>query len=84
MSVEIHNEIHGEIETFKRGLLKESLEKCTSDQQAFFDRLFPSGVPEDKLVGAIDLCRRTIKKNKLNLVTRHHTLSPPPKSIPYA
>lgn len=64
MSAEIHNEIHGEIETFKRGLLKESLEKCTEDQQTFFHRIFPNGVSEDKLVGAIDLCRRTIKKNE--------------------
>ncbi len=64
MSAEIHNEIHAEVETFKRGLLNEALQQCTAEQQAFFHRIFPNGVTEDKLVGAIDLCRRTIRKNK--------------------
>lgn len=64
MSAEIHQEIYAKIETFKRGLLKEALEQCTENQQAFFHRIFPDGVSEDKLVGAIDLCERTIRKNK--------------------
>lgn len=65
MSAEIHNEINAEVETFKRGLLTEALKQCTEEQQTFFDRIFPEGVSEDKLVGAIDLCRRTIRKNKV-------------------
>ena len=64
MSAEIHKEINAKIEAFKRGLLKESLEQCTEEQQAFFHRIFPTGVPDKKLVGAIDLCERTIRKNK--------------------
>lgn len=64
MSAEIHQEINAEVETFKRGLLNEALQQCTAEQQAFFHRIFPNGVTEDKLVGAIDLCRRTIRKNK--------------------
>lgn len=63
MSAEIHKEINAEVETFKRGLLSEALAQCTAEQQAFFNRIFPNGVSEDKLVGAIDLCRRTIRKN---------------------
>ena len=65
MSAEIHNEINAEVETFKRGLLTEALKQCTEEQQAFFHRIFPEGVSEDKLVGAIDLCRRTIRKNQV-------------------
>lgn len=57
-------EVEAKVEEFKRGLLNEALAQCTADQQAFFHRIFPKGVPEDKLVGAIDLCERTIRKNK--------------------
>ena len=52
------------VESFKRGLLKEALEQCTEDQQAFFHRIFPKGVPEKDIVNAIDLCERTISKNQ--------------------
>lgn len=52
------------VEAFKRGLLKEALEQCTEDQQAFFHRIFPKGVPEKDIVNAIDLCERTILKNQ--------------------
>jgi len=57
-------EINSKVEEFKRELLREALEQCTEEQQAFFHRIFPAGVPESKLVGAIDLCERTIRKNK--------------------
>jgi hypothetical protein len=57
-------EIYAKVEAFKRGLLNEAFMQCTAEQQAFFHRIFPNGVPEDKLVGAIDLCERTIRKNK--------------------
>ena len=56
-------EIEAKVEAFKRGLLNEALAQCTADQQAFFHRIFPGGVSESKLVGAIDLCERTIRKN---------------------
>ena len=41
------------VESFKRGLLKEALEQCTEDQQAFFHRIFPKGVPEKDITGLI-------------------------------
>ena len=55
--------ISEEVEQFKRSCLDERLEQCTEEQQAFFHRIFPKGVPSDKLESAIDLCDRTIKKN---------------------
>lgn len=57
--------IHQAVETFKRDMLADRLAQCTPAQQAFFHRLYPKGVPDDKLVNAIDLCDRTIKKNQL-------------------
>lgn len=57
-------EVEAKVEEFKRGLLNEALAQCTADQQAFFHRIFPKGVPEENLIGAIDLCERTIRKNK--------------------
>lgn len=43
------------------------LSECTERQQAFFTRIFPTGVnrlTEDKLRSAHDLCRRTVEKNR--------------------
>ena len=57
-------EVEQKVEAFKRGLLKEALDQCTPDQQNFFNRIFPNGVPEKDIIGAIDLCERTIQKNK--------------------
>lgn len=55
-------------ETFARGLLKERLALCTSDEQDFFNnRVFPGGVKTEDLAGAIDLCNRTIKKRENSL-----------------
>ena len=51
------------IEDFKRDLLIERLSECTEPQRRKFDRIYPNGVPEEKLVSAIDLCDRTIRKN---------------------
>ena len=61
---EMSTTVNDKIEAFKRDLLREALEQCTPEQQEFFHRIYPTGVPESKLVGAIDLCERTIKKNK--------------------
>jgi len=36
----------------------------TEEQQQFFNRIYPKGVPEENLVSAIELCERTITKNK--------------------
>ena len=55
--------IREQIETFKRQKLDEALAKVTDDQRALFNRIFPEGVPEDKLIQAIELCERTIARN---------------------
>lgn len=55
--------VENEIEQFKRTLLKERLSQCTEKQVAFFNKIFFDGVPKSKLIAAIDLCDRTIRKN---------------------
>ena len=51
-------------EEFQRQKLAEILGQCTPEQQEFFNiRVFPNGVPSDKLSSAYDLCERTIQKN---------------------
>lgn len=55
-----------EVEVFTRGLLAARMEQLTEEQLTFFnDRAFPEGVQEEDLIGAIDLCDRTIKRNIL-------------------
>lgn len=49
---------------FKRQVLKDLLDKCTKDQQDFFRRIYPNGVPEESLNSTITLCERTIAKNE--------------------
>lgn len=56
--------VREEVEAFKRKLLKERLYQCTERQIDFFNKIYPNGVPEEKLENAIDLCDRTIRKNK--------------------
>ena len=53
-----------EIEQLTRNLLQERLAQCTTSQRAMFNRMYPQGVPADRLESAIDLCDRTIKKNR--------------------
>jgi hypothetical protein len=55
--------VQARVEAFKRNLLEQALNQCTKEQQTFFHRLYPSGVPEESLVSAIELCERTIIKN---------------------
>jgi hypothetical protein len=51
-------------EEFQRNELAKLLALCTIEQQKLFrERVFPNGVPTDKLVSAYDLCERTLKKN---------------------
>ncbi|MCK9459524.1 MAG: hypothetical protein M0R80_07790 [Proteobacteria bacterium] len=58
------NTLDGLTEEFQRQQLAEILSQCTPEQQEFFNiRVFPNGVPADKLSSAYDLCERTIKKN---------------------
>lgn len=52
-----------EVERFERTLLENRLSLCTEKQVAFFKKIYPDGVPESKLISAIDLCDRTIRKN---------------------
>lgn len=57
--------VRTEIAAFTRQLLGERLKQLTDKQRTFFkERVFPKGVKREDLVGAIDLCDRTIKKNK--------------------
>lgn len=57
--------VEAEVEAFKRKLLQERMEQLTEPQRTMFTkRVFPKGVPSDCLIGAIDLCDRTIKKNE--------------------
>lgn len=56
--------VYEEITAFSRKLLDERLAQLTEPQRKMFhDRVYPKGVPEDRIVSAIDLCDRTIKKN---------------------
>ena len=55
--------IQTEVEQFKRDKLAERLQRCTEEQRAFFARIFPGTVPKSKLIAAIDLCDRTLRKN---------------------
>jgi len=60
----ISHPVEVEVEDLMRLRLHERLEKITKDQREFFNRLFPNGVPKDKIMTAIDLCDRTIAKNE--------------------
>jgi hypothetical protein len=51
------------IAQFEQDTLKDLLSKCTEPQQAFFLRLYPDGVPKDRMAWAIQQCENTIKKN---------------------
>lgn len=57
-------DIQYEVLEFKRKMLAGRLKLITDDQLEFFNRIFPDGVPPDKLDVAIDLCDRTITMNK--------------------
>ena len=58
--------IQAEVDAFTRSLLADRLAQCSPAQQALFHRFYPGEVPEHKLINAIDLCDRTIKKNLEN------------------
>ena len=53
-----------EIETATRAILDKLLKQCSLNERQFFNRLYPSGVPEKSLHSAILLRERTIAKNK--------------------
>ena len=55
--------VKNEIKRFERTLLENRLSQCTEKQKSFFNRIYPKGVSESKLIDAIDLCDRTIRKN---------------------
>lgn len=58
------NSLATKTEYFQRAELASILRQCTEKQQAFFNRVFPDGVPNNKLSGAYDLCKRTVDKNR--------------------
>ena len=53
-----------DLELFKREALGKKLDECTVSQQEFFKKVYPRGVTSNKLDEAIELCYRTITKNK--------------------
>ena len=53
-----------DLELFKREVLKKKLDECTVSQQEFFKKVYPRGVPNNKLDETIALCYRMITKNK--------------------
>jgi hypothetical protein len=48
---------------FQKGEIDRLLPQCTQKEQDFFHRIFPKGVPEDKLISAIQLIERTLDSN---------------------
>jgi hypothetical protein len=58
------SDIDAEVEAFLRTSLNERLSLCTEAQRDKFARIFPGSVPSERLRTAIDLCDRTIAKNK--------------------
>jgi hypothetical protein len=56
-------------EKFQRDALTQLLQQCTSDQQEFFARIYPKGVPPDKIEAAYGLVERTIRKNHAGRVS---------------
>ena len=57
------NEAHQQVLDFRKQLLAEKLAQCTEEQQAFFKRLYPNGVSEEKLEWATQQCINTLKNN---------------------
>jgi len=57
------------VESFKRKLLRDKLDKCTIEQQNFFDRLYKSidKIPSNKMARAYQQVCATLEKNNLNL-----------------
>ena len=53
-----------DVEEFLRNKIETKLYECTEKQVDFFHRIFPDGVPTEKLESALDLIERTIKKNE--------------------
>lgn len=51
---------------FKRNLIRELLNQCTKEEQAFFDFMYKSieDIQEDKMSQAYSQCQATLKKNK--------------------
>ena len=59
--------IDDEVNNFLRNQLREALAQCWASQQELFARIFggdADSVPDNKLKTALDLCRRTLKKNE--------------------
>lgn len=56
--------VDGRIEQYKRQMLVDALAQLLPAQVELFNRVYPNGIPSEKLINAIDLCERTIKKNE--------------------
>lgn len=55
------------VEAFKRELLAEYLDECSHAQRELFYKIFGNGtIAIGKLDNAIDLCERTVIKNRKN------------------
>lgn len=62
--------VQQEIENHMRLMLESRLSQLTEPQRAFFHRIFPKGPSREKMVSAIDLCDRTIRKNQAGMAER--------------
>ena len=51
------------IDKLEDDTLKELLPQLTEPQRDLFNKCYPNGVPRSKMVNAIDVCERTVKKN---------------------
>lgn len=57
--------IKEEVQQFLREKLEERMSYLYPDQRTFLvERVYPHGIPDSKIEDAINLCDRTIKKNR--------------------
>lgn len=62
--IDMNLTVREKVEAFKRQLLAEALAQLPEENVKRFNQIFPKGVKEEDLINAIELCERTIKKNK--------------------
>lgn len=61
------------IEAFKRHLLADALAQLPEENVKRFNQIFPKGVKDEDVINAIELCERTIKKNKEKAISECET-----------
>jgi hypothetical protein len=58
------SEMQEAVLTLKRQMIDQARARLTEPQSQMLDRIYPNGIPDDKLESAYDLCIRTIRKNE--------------------